>query len=87
MAAAGAAAENRELVAEQLAAALGEDGREAAQTCSLLLAVAGRGPPDAAAVRCHATADWGVVASGRMKLLVVTTENSVPQNASARSGV
>ena len=44
VAAVGAAEKDRELVADQLAAALGEDGREADQARSVLLADAGREP-------------------------------------------
>ena len=41
-------AKDRRLVVDQLAAALGEDGRAAAETCPLLLAAFGRDPSDAA---------------------------------------
>jgi hypothetical protein len=47
---AGAAAEDRQLVLDQLAAEAGEDGRSADETCPLLLATAGREPSDAAVV-------------------------------------
>ena len=53
VAAAGAAEENRELVADQLAAAVGEDRRQADQARALLLADAGREPSDAAAIWKH----------------------------------
>ena len=57
VAAAGAAEEDRELVADQLAATVGEDGRAVGETCAVLLASVGRGPSDAAAV-------WGNFAEG-----------------------
>ncbi|MGB7723564.1 MAG: IS1380 family transposase, partial [Bryobacteraceae bacterium] len=50
---AGATEEDRELVADELAATVGEDRRQAGQTCPLLLADAGREPSDAAVVREH----------------------------------
>src|ERR1700730_19333129 len=46
--AAGAANEGRHLVANQLAAAVGEDRRTAHPTCALLLVAVGRGAPDGA---------------------------------------
>ena len=54
---AGTAEENRQVVADQLAAATGEDGRQAGQARPVLLADAGREPPDAAVVREHGPAD------------------------------
>jgi len=53
LAAAGTAEEDRELVADQLAAAAGEDWRQAGQARPVLLASAGRKPPDQATVREH----------------------------------
>jgi len=47
----GAAEEDRELVADQLAAATGEDGRAVGETCPLLLAPVCRKTSDAARVR------------------------------------
>jgi hypothetical protein len=44
VATAGATQEDRQLVADELAAAVGEDGRSAAETCPLLLAAFGREP-------------------------------------------
>ena len=55
--AAGAAEEDRELVADQLAAAAGEDGRQAGQARPLLLAARNREPPDGATVWKHGAAD------------------------------
>jgi hypothetical protein len=57
LAAAGAAEENRELVADQFAAAAGEDTRQAGQARPMLLADAGREPSQTAAVRGHGPAD------------------------------
>src|ERR1019366_9711641 len=51
VAAAGAAEEDRELVADQLAAAAGEDGRAVGETCAVLLAAVGRRGSEAAGVR------------------------------------
>ena len=47
---AGVAEANRELVADQLAATVGEDARTAGETFPLLLAIVGRRTSDAAAV-------------------------------------
>ena len=49
--------EDRELVADELTAAAGEDRRTAGETCPLLLAALGGEPSDAAAVRQHGAAD------------------------------
>ena len=57
VAAAGAALEDRQLVADQPAAAAGEDGWSLGGTRPILLAAAGREPSDAAAVRGHAAPD------------------------------
>ena len=54
VAAAGAADAGRHLVADQLAAAVGQDRRPIDQTCPLLLVAAGGEPSDAAAVWRHA---------------------------------
>ena len=67
MAASGAATEDRELVVDELAATVGENGRTAGEACPVLLAFAGGEPSDAAAVRSHGTADVGVVATGRIE--------------------
>src|ERR1039457_3700261 len=65
MAAAGAARADREVVADQLAAAPGETRRAFNQACALLLAAAGGESSDAAAVWLHAAEDRGAaVASG-----------------------
>src|ERR1039458_7373652 len=50
VAAAGAAEEDRELVADEFAAAVGEDRRAVSEACPVLLAAVGGEPPDAAAV-------------------------------------
>src|SRR5260370_41146256 len=57
LAAAGAAEEDRELVSDQFAAAAGEEGRQAGQACSVLLADAGREPSHAAVVRAEGPAN------------------------------
>ena len=51
VAAAGAAEEDRELVADQFAAAIGEDGWPIGQARPVLLAAVGREPSDQAALR------------------------------------
>ena len=62
--AAGATPANRELVADESAAAAGEDRRTAGQTCALLLAIVGGRTSDEAAVWEYGAADRGAVASG-----------------------
>ena len=58
---------DRELVADQLAAAVGEDRRTAGQACTLLLAAAGGEPSDAAAVWRHAAEDRDAAVAGGIK--------------------
>ena len=60
---AGVAQANRDLVADQLAATTGEDRRTAGKACPLLLAFAGGGPSDEAALWEYGAADRGAVAS------------------------
>ena len=55
-----------ELVADEFAAALGEDRRTAGETCALLLAALGRRAPESEAVRQHAEDDRGAAAAGRL---------------------
>jgi hypothetical protein len=64
VAAADVAQAHRELVADQLAATVCEDGRTAGETCALLLAFAGGEPSDEAALWEHGAADCDAVASG-----------------------
>src|ERR1017187_657516 len=64
VAAAGVTKANRELVADESAAAAGEDRRTAGQTCALLLAIVGGRPSEPAAVWEYGAADRGAVASG-----------------------
>jgi hypothetical protein len=61
---AGAAGRDRPLVADQLAAAAGENRRTARLICVLLLVAADRGVPDAAAVCRHAAEDGGAAVVG-----------------------
>ena len=63
VAALGAAQQNRELVADEPAAAVGEDGRQAGQACPLLLVVVGGESSDAAAVWQHGAANLGATAA------------------------
>ena len=61
--AAGAAEEDRELVVDELAAAVGEDRRTARETRSILLAFAGQRALEPEAVQQHSEADRWTVAS------------------------
>ena len=63
----GAADEGRHLVADQLAAAVGENRRTAHQTCALLLVAVGRGASDPAVVCWHAAEDHGAAVAGWMR--------------------
>ena len=63
---ASVAEENWELVADELAAATGKDGRSAAETCAPLLAFAGRRTSESEAVRQHAEKDRDVATAGRL---------------------
>ena len=67
MAAAGVAQANRELVADQLAAAAGENGWTAGEACPLLLAAFGREPSDEAAVWEYGAADHGAARGKRVQ--------------------
>ena len=67
MAAAGAAKEDRELVADQLAAAAGKDGRPVGEACPVLRAPVGRGPSDAAGVRGDFAEDLGAAFTGGVR--------------------
>jgi hypothetical protein len=60
VAATGAARADREVVTNQLAAAVGEDRRTAHPTCALLLVAIGREPSNAAAVRGYAAEGRGL---------------------------
>ena len=62
------AAQDQELVADELAAAADEDRWAAGQACPLLLAAAGRGASEPAAVWRHATQDLGTAAAERVAL-------------------
>ncbi len=64
----GAAQENRRLVADELAAAAGENRRPAGQACPLLLAPAGRGASAPALVWPDASADGSAVGAERVAL-------------------
>ena len=67
MAVAGAAEEDRELVADQLTATVGEDRRQADLARPVLLASVGRGPSDAAGVRGDSAADLGAAVTGGVR--------------------
>src|ERR1022692_2190828 len=66
-AAGGAAEEDRDRAADQLAAAAGKDGRAVSETCPVLLALVGRGPSDAAGVRGDSAADLGAAVTGGVR--------------------
>src|SRR5713226_1153470 len=55
-----------EQVADESAAALGQDRGTAGQTCARLLAAVGRGAPDSETVREHAQDDGGAAAAERL---------------------
>ena len=84
MTAAGTAKENRQLVADQLAAGAGEDGRPVAEARLLLTAVAGGEASDATPPRIDGTTDQiryvagrsGEQATGRTS--AATTERKAP---------
>ena len=63
VAALGAAQQNRQLVAELLAAAVGEDGRPVGQARTVRLVVLGRKSSDAPAVWQHGAANLGATAA------------------------
>ena len=81
VAAAGVAPTNRELVADESAATVGENGRTARKTRTLLLAPVGREPSDSAAVCQNVGADRGVVATGGIGQAVALKGNgsAIPQ--------
>ena len=65
MAAAGAAAKDRELVADEFAAAAGEDGRTAGEACPVLLVAVSGKPFDETFICQHAGADrWAIASVG-----------------------
>ena len=66
LAAAGAASEDRQLVADEPATTIGQDGRPADQSRTVLLAAAGGEPFDAAAVREHGVPDRGAARARRI---------------------
>ncbi len=68
LAAAGAAAEDQELVADELAVPADENRRAVGQARPVLLAAAGGGASEPAAVRCHAAQDLGAAAAERVAL-------------------
>ena len=68
--------ENRRLVADKLAAAAGENRREAGQARPLLLAVAGRKSLHAAAVWEHAAQDRGAADAIGLAPIAVTTSGA-----------
>jgi len=57
LAAAGFAAEDRELVSDESPAAAGEDGRQAGETCTVLLVVVGGESSDEAVIYGDGAAD------------------------------
>ncbi len=66
VAAAGAATEDRELVADKFTAAVGEDGWKVGETCPLLLATFGRRASESEAVRSDVRADLGATVAQRV---------------------
>ena len=78
MAAAGASAEDWELVVDEFAAAAGEDGRKVGEACPLLLVAPGREPSDAAAVRSDAATDGCSHDPSRVEPPIVAMKKSIP---------
>ena len=66
VAAAGATEEDQQLAADEFAAAAGENGRTAGETCAILLAFAGRRALEPEAVQQHAANDLGTAAARRL---------------------
>ena len=66
--------QDRQLVADQLAAAAGENRRTVDQARTLLLAAAGGEPSDAAAVCRHAAEDRGAAVAGGIGGLLSATD-------------
>ena len=75
MAAAGTAEEDRELVADEFAATVGEDGRTTGKACAVLLAAASGGASEPTAVRGDVAAHRDA-ASARRIAEPVAVENS-----------
>jgi hypothetical protein len=75
VAATGAAEGDREMVADQVAAAADEEWGSVGQTRAVLLAAAGGGASDAAALWEHAEADGGAGATGRVGAPLAGREN------------
>src|ERR1039457_6558628 len=67
VAVAGAAEEDRELVADQVTATVGEDRGQRCQARPVILASVGRGPSDAAGVRGDSAADLGAAVTGGVR--------------------
>jgi hypothetical protein len=86
VAAAGTAEEDRPLVADQRAAAVGQDRRACSETCLVLLALAGRGASNAAPVRGDGAADRGA-ARARGVIWAMAAGTSVETEVRERSSV
>ena len=82
----GVAEGNRNVVINQPAAAVGENGRAADQTRPLLLAVAGRKSPDTALVRDDAAPDLGVACADRVEIRL-RAQNLGPSEWEEKSSV
>jgi hypothetical protein len=76
VAAAGATDAGRHLVADQLAAAVGENWRTVGQACSLLLAVAGGKSPGAALVCRDARENRNAAGTGGIGWIVALSTKS-----------
>ena len=81
------AEEDWELVADEIAVAVGEDGREAGETCPLLLVIVSRELSDAAAVRSDGAKDGGSHDPSRVESMVVAMKKSIPGKTPGRRGV
>jgi len=75
------------LVFDESPTAAGEDGREAGETCPLLLVIVGRESSDAAAVRSDGATDGGSHDPSRVEPPVCGDEEIDPRKDPEGSGV
>ena len=85
VATAGPAQENRELVADEFAAAVGENRRTTGETCTLLLTAFGGGTSEPPAVRDHAGLYCPVASAAGINKTVETQSLAVKSVSAAIS--
>jgi hypothetical protein len=83
----GVADEDRDLVTDQLVAAVGEDRRPIDKAFPLLLAAVSREPSDAAAVCVHAAEDRGATVTGWIKASAKRSRADLDNDAGAQEEV